>query len=97
MRAVVGRIEDIGGHDVVHISLTGVLIPDGKGTLTNIPHMPFDRLAFEASIDTIVVENASADPQFEQGYEIWSSDRGGVFTISVPEAAHLAINMMMER
>jgi hypothetical protein len=92
IRVIIGRVEPWNDKTAVHVSLTGVVIPagfPGAGGQMGVGHLPFDQSALAASVDMLLATDATPDPNFESGYEQWRSAKGGIFTISVPEAVGL--------
>ena len=79
-RAVVQKVESLGGGIVVHVSILNV---DGE---VELGHAPFDYAAFLRSVGN-VVSTRSDDADFREGYAHWRSeyDRGaaGVFNVDV--------------
>ena len=74
--------------NVIHISATGVRINNPNvegGIIDNVPHMPFSEGAITASVVELIDQGVDL-PSFEQGYNIWRSASGGIFTIQVSEA-----------
>ena len=76
---------------IVHISLTGVSIPNpmvAGGVQRDIPHMPFAERAIDASVLKLVREDGAL-PDYQEGYHNWrqafDSGQGGIFTITVAE------------
>jgi hypothetical protein len=73
---------------VVHIRVDGVQIknPVKGNVVTDIPHLPFKEAAIQKSI-TKLVRQASALPQFQDGYDTWKqaylAGRAGAFDITV--------------
>lgn len=99
MLATIGRLEDWGGKPIVHISITGIPLPTevaGPGKTTTVAHAPFFADAFVVSIDSLVASNGSPSENFEAGYAQWKSAGGGVFTITVADAAKLAIGQAVK-
>ena len=74
--------------NVIHISVTGVRIknPNVEGEIIDkVPHMPFSESAITASVVELIDQGADL-PSFEEGYNMWKSASGGIFTIQVSEA-----------
>lgn len=74
--------------NVIHINVTGVSIknPNVEGEIIdNVPHMPFSEGAITASVVELIDQGVDL-PSFEQGYNMWRSASGGIFTIQVSEA-----------
>jgi hypothetical protein len=88
-KLVVGRVEAWGDKTVVHVSILDVQIPEGTpgaGAPTSIGHMPFEKSALAASVGQLVASGVSPPASFEAGYQSWHSAKGGIFTISAPQA-----------
>jgi len=88
---VVLKVETAPGwKTIVHVGVTGLKIKTSKGIQDTIPHMPFDEAAVKKSVTTKVSDNGKLT-DFQEGYGLWreaaSSGKGGVFAISVAEAA----------
>jgi hypothetical protein len=89
MRIVVGKVEPLGGRTVVHVSVMAIKgFPDvpGLGRFDGVGHMPFDAAALARSVDRLLASDVEPAPDFQAGYATWQSEKGGVFTLSVPEA-----------
>ena len=74
--------------NIIHISVSGVRIKNPNvedGINDNVPHMPFSESAITASVVELIDQGGDL-PSFEQGYNMWKSALGGVFTIQVSEA-----------
>lgn len=98
-KVVIGRIEDWNNKVVVHVSIVDIPAPKtspGSGRSTNIGHMPFERSALANSVDRLLATNATLEPNFESGYAQWKDAKGGIFTISVPQAIE-AVFQVLER
>jgi hypothetical protein len=85
LHVVIGKIEQVGGRTVVHVSLTGIRCP--SGTTVSLGHAPIDADALSASVDRVVAIGVPTTRGFEQSYGHWKADQGGAFTVSVPEIA----------
>jgi|JI8StandDraft_1071087.scaffolds.fasta_scaffold07488_9 hypothetical protein len=91
-RVAIMRIEEWEGTQAVHVSIYG--LPAIQGSFSGvIAHMPFDRQALEASLETLTTETPRTDLQFESGYRQWKRARGGIFTISLMEAIRIALGI----
>jgi hypothetical protein len=89
IKVVICKIEPWKNKIVIHVSILDAPVPNdmpGAGGMTTIGYMPFEEGALAASVDHILVKNASPAPNFENGYEQWKSAEGGIFTISVQQA-----------
>lgn len=89
MRIVIGKIEPQGGRTVVHVWVTAIKgFPDvpGLGRFEGIGHMPFDAEALARSVDRLLATDVAPADDFEAGYATWQAEKGGVFTMSVPQA-----------
>ncbi|MGZ5947735.1 MAG: hypothetical protein ACXWKV_14285 [Caulobacteraceae bacterium] len=88
---IIDRIEDFNGRTAVHVSVIDVPVPPGlaiRQPTMAIGHLPFDATALRASVDQMVGSRAPP-AEFEAGYQQWKAAKGGVFTISVPEALEI--------
>jgi hypothetical protein len=91
-KVVIDRIEEYGGHTAVHVSLIDVPVPPGlviRQPTMSLPHLPFDAEALAGSLDKLVATGASPVEHFEEGYAQWKAAKGGIFTISVPQAIEI--------
>jgi hypothetical protein len=91
-KVVIGRVEKWGGRVAVHVSIVDIPVPSGlpgAGGMTQIEHIPFDKVALLASTDRLLAVHVSLSPNFEIGYKQWQEAKGGIFTISVPSAISL--------
>lgn len=70
--------------DVVHIAVNGLRIknPRTPNYGETIGHLPITAEALARSVTTCI-GLAEDLPDFEEGYQIWRQDHGGVFTSSV--------------
>lgn len=96
-KVVVGRVEAWQDKTVVHVSILDVPIQAGTpaaGAITEIAHMPFEKSALAASVDRLVATGVSPSPSFESGYQGWQTAKGGIFTITVPQAIDFAYEAM---
>jgi hypothetical protein len=85
-RVVVGKVELWKGRSIVHISILNMQINSEaeESTEINIDHLPFDELALSSSVRIMLGVDAVPVSGFEQGYNVWKSDRkAGVFDVSV--------------
>ena len=87
-RAIVGRVEtDDEGQVIVHVKLTDLRLvaPQAPGGFyPSLSHAPVAAEAFAASVIAPVSESADL-AEFEDGYQMWAEDHGGVFTVSLAE------------
>jgi hypothetical protein len=85
-RAIVGRVEtDEEGQVIVHVKLTALRLvtphaPDGY--YPSLSHVPVAEEAFAQSITAPTSEIPDL-AEFEDGYQMWAEDHGGVFTVSL--------------
>ena len=96
-KVVIGRIEPLNGSIVVHVSIVDVPVPPGlpnAGGMMTIGHMPFDQAALAASVDQLVGAKATTAADFDGGYQNWQAAKGGVFTVSVPQALEFAFEAL---
>ncbi len=98
IKVVIGRIEPWGAKMAVHVSLLNVPVPPcGSRPLTmTVGHMPFDRDALARSVDALLDSNVAPAKDFEAGYQQWKSARGGIFSISVSDAASLVAKQVAQ-
>lgn len=75
----------------VHVTVKGA-VPVSKDQTMALGHLPFEYEAFLGSLDEFLGESIEGQAAFEEGYEYWKSDGGGVFTVSI----HDAIAMVVE-
>lgn len=83
--------------DVVHIAVNGLRIRNPRTTVPGetIGHLPITAEALARSV-TECIGLTEALPDFEEGYQIWRQDRGGVFTISVARCAAFIENTLKQ-
>jgi hypothetical protein len=95
-RLVIRKIERReGGGEAVHISLYG--LPTLTGLNGEVSHIPFDREALEASLDTLAAEAPREDEDFAADYREWKSARGGVFSLPVAQAVKALLEAAFSR
>ncbi len=95
-QVVIGRLEKLGDVSVVHVSVLQVLAGGQEsGQVLTFGHMPFTEEAVRRSIGSQIRDGLGAHPGFDAGYAEWRSARGGVFTITIPEALAVAMQAMM--
>jgi len=74
--------------ELAHISVRGVHTKNphhGRGYVEEAPHMPFSRLAVEASVTELVSDSVPL-PAYQDGYTEWKRSAGGALTVSVRDA-----------
>lgn len=85
-RAIVGRVEtDDDGQVIVHVKLTELRLVSPhapEGFYPSLSHVPVAEEAFASSVIAPVSEPPDL-AEFEDGYQMWAEDHGGVFTISL--------------
>lgn len=84
---VIGRIDQGPRGDIVHVSVLGVRIANPHspaGVNTEVPHLPMDAAALDASVIALQGTGKTAD-NFEEGYAEWRKAEGGAFTIPLAE------------
>ena len=99
-KVIIGRREEWGGKIAVHVSVIDVPIPSdmpGAGRTTTVHHMPFDEAALAASVDQLLVTDASPAPNFESGYAQWQSADGGIYTINVSKAVEILFDTLRQQ
>ena len=88
-RLVIVRLEsDPRLGELAHISVRGVHTKNphhGRGYVEEAPHMPFSRLAVEASVTELVSDSVPL-PAYQDGYTEWKRSAGGALTVSVRDA-----------
>lgn len=91
-KVVIGRIEEWNDKHAVHVSLLSVPAPPGlvtpDGTMT-VGHMPFEMSAIVGSVDQLLESDIAPAAEFEEGYNVWKSEKGGIYTIGVVQAVDL--------
>jgi len=95
VRVTIARIEKVGDQDVVHVTLQGVPLPDGEKI--EVGHMPFAASALKGSLETLEATNGRPAATFSEGYEYWKADRGGYYTITVPQAVATIVQSLYSR
>jgi hypothetical protein len=73
---------------VIHIAVENVQMQNPhapNGISETIRHMPFTEKAIDDSV-TELLGVASELPDYEEGYQNWRENQGGIFTITVAEA-----------
>lgn len=95
-RVVIQKIEPWAeGREVVHISLYG--LPAAQGFNGEVAHLPFDRTALEASLDTLTGDVPPQGLDIAEGYGMWKEAQGGIFTIPLAEAVQAVLDMAKRR
>ncbi|MDO8840372.1 MAG: hypothetical protein Q7V31_15775 [Parvibaculum sp.] len=96
-KVVIGRIEEWNDMHAVHVSLLGVPAPPGlvtpDGTMT-VSHMPFEMSAIAGSVDQLLESDVAPGAEFEEGYQVWKSEKGGIYSITVMQAVGLLSEML---
>jgi len=90
-KVVIGRIETVGGAEVVSVSLLDVPTPKGPAAFG---HAPFEKSALVASLDQLLATGVAPGDAFEAGYQQWKSAHGGYFTVSVAFAIGIAMKTL---
>jgi len=71
---------------IIYVRLDGIKLKNcsGGSSPTVIEHAPFTREAFDKSVTELVRSSASI-PDYEEGYQNWTTHCGGVYTITLAE------------
>ena len=69
----------------IHISVEALTAPNSPKPL-NISHMPFSQEAIDESVLELLETDFAISPGFQEGYDDWVADNGGVFMGSISEA-----------
>lgn len=81
------RVEQVPAGEVFHISVDGLQIRNPfmpSGYQQKLMHSPVSRETLDASVTKLVREDGpAADEDFEEGYNLWSGDKGGIFSTDV--------------
>ena len=85
LHVVIVKIEQSNGQAIVHVSLTGIRCPNGN--TVSLGHAPVDAKALSASVDRVVATGVPPVRGFAESYANWKAERGGSFSVSVPEIA----------
>lgn len=89
MKVVIGRIDTLAdGKAAVSISVFDVPSPPNYPVdhpTMSMGHVPMDRDALAASVDSLLATGVAPDTAFEEGYKIWKDANGGVFTLTVQD------------
>lgn len=93
-RVFIQKIEPYGDGEAVHVTIYGLPMRPRPFDGT-IAHMPFERAALEASLDSLMDEPPRSDLPFSGGYRTWRDDNGGVWTLSIREAIAVTMKTML--
>jgi hypothetical protein len=88
-KVIIGRVEPWHDKIVVHVSLVDIPVPEDMQLpieLMSLGHAPFDAEALAGSVDQLLADDATIDPSFDEGYEMWKEANGGVYTLSITQA-----------
>ncbi len=93
-RLLILKVEDLDGHQIVHVAVSGLMITRGnppEAVIQMIQHMPFDGAAVKASL--VRQEGFLEVPSgLLEGYSMWRTayEKGeaGVYTISIADAVN---------
>lgn len=99
-KVIIGRVEQWRDRVSVNVSIVDIPIPQGDpgaGGVTQIAHIPFDKIALAASVDQLLATGVSPAASFESGYKQWQDAKGGIFTISVEKAIELMFQTVNRR
>ena len=90
--ATIGRIEThTDGRMVVSVSLFNQA---PKAVLPVLAHVPVDAGALAASCAMPGGAQIALSPDFENGFQQWRSDKGGVFTVSVDRIYDYVVSLV---
>lgn len=79
----IGRIEELGGETIVHVSIINAPLKLSSSETVYVPigHMPMSYAAAQASVGDLISTGAEPYEFFEEGYVTWKENAGGFFTI----------------
>jgi hypothetical protein len=97
VRVVIGRIDFMSGHTIIHVSVLNIPTPDWHPQrVTDISHTPIEDTALAGSVDKVMATGSAPAAHFEDGYGQWRSARGGVFTVGVAQIIEMNFQAMRE-
>jgi hypothetical protein len=85
LHVIIDKIEPSEGQTILHVSITGITCPNGN--TVSLGHAPIDATALSASVDHIVATGVQPAHGFAESYANWKAERGGSWSVSVPEIA----------
>jgi len=56
-------------------------------------HFPFESNAFKQSLRELLGTSNKDQETFEEGYEYWKNENGGIFTVSIHDAVEMIIDI----
>lgn len=59
-----------------------------------VSHMPFEMSAIAGSVDQLLESDVAPGAEFEEGYQVWKSEKGGIYSITVMQAVGLLSEML---
>ena len=91
-RILIGKIQKrILLQPIVHVTVLNVK-PNPTSDSIDIGHMPFSRKAIEESVIALTESGVAIGPQFHEGFQMWSTNKGGVFDIPVSQAVDAVLS-----
>jgi hypothetical protein len=88
---LIGRIENLDGHLVVHIQIQGLSLRNPQvigGVQRELGHLPISVEALSSSVTVKTIGRLDRE-SFDEGYGVWQDNRGGIFTLTVGEVIEL--------
>lgn len=83
---LIGKVEKrLVRQPIIHVAVSDVRT-DHAAEARDIGHMPFSLSAMNDSVLALVETNVVIGPQFDEGYNTWAANKGGVFDIPVADA-----------
>lgn len=76
---------------IIHIAVIGVR-RDSSADPTDIGHMPFSLKAIDASVLELKESAIAISPNFDEGFNTWIANKGGVFDIPVSKAVDIVLS-----
>jgi hypothetical protein len=85
-RILVQRVE-LDPKEIVHIRILNLAFKGPKGTITEIPHLPYSGSSLRKCLVALESSGNRVPSDYEAGYKIWreafDSGKGGIFTLDV--------------
>ncbi len=81
---------------IIHLSVARIRLANCNGgpEPDNIPHMPFSRKSFEASVTRKVASDQTPSVEWAEGYQEWKAaykeKKAGIYVISIADAIGVA-------
>jgi len=87
-RILIQRVElDPKAGEIVHIRVLNLAFKGPKGTIAEIPHLPYSGPSLRKCLVTLESSGNRVPSDYESGYKIWreafDSGKGGIFTLDV--------------